>query len=119
MPRRLEMSDKGVELMAYLSLHGDASQDQIAGALWPRKSLQRGRQLLDETVAEVNRVVARATGSSTPAIAAQGQVPRPDLAGREPRVLVRVMASKPFVEAYDADESLPGEDFLPGNRGRC
>jgi hypothetical protein len=118
MPRRLEMSDKGVELMAFLSLHRDATQDQIMCARWPRKSLQRGAQLLNETVAEVNGVVARATGSSTPVIAAQGQVPGPAGAARAPRVVVRVMASEPFVEVYDADESLPGEDFLPGNAGR-
>jgi len=113
MPRRLEMADNGVELMAYLSLHGDASQDQLAGALWPRRPLQRGRQLLDEVVAEINCVVARTTGSLTPAIDAQGRVPGPHRAGRAPRVLVRVVASKPFVQVYDPDDSLPGEDFLP------
>jgi hypothetical protein len=57
-------------------------------------------------------VVARATGNPTPVIAPEGQVPAPDGARRAPRVLVRIMVSKPFVEVYDADESLPGEDFV-------
>ncbi len=76
-------------------------------AVWRRKSRERGVQLLEEAVTEVNRVVARATGNLTPAIEAPGQVPGPSLPGLAPRVLVRLMVPKPYVEVYDSDELRP------------
>ncbi len=56
MPRRLDLSDKGVELMAYLSTQSDTNEEQIARALWPRKKLDRALELLKETANEVNAV---------------------------------------------------------------
>lgn len=112
MPQRLEISDKAVELMVFVSMHrDDATEERIVAALWPRKSLARGVQLLQETVAEINHAAALATGDLTPAIVAPGQVPEPVLPGRTPRVLVRVLCPIPFVEVYAADELLPGENL--------
>ena len=64
MPRRLDLSDKAVELMAYQSMHRGPgeSNEQTAGALWPNEPLEPAMRLLDVTVAEVNDVVARETG---------------------------------------------------------
>ncbi|MGH9164520.1 MAG: hypothetical protein ACRDZW_03265 [Acidimicrobiales bacterium] len=107
MPRRLDLSDKAVELMAFLSLHPHVTEDQIVAAVWPNKSRERGVQLLAETVTEVNRVVARATGNLTPAIEAPGQFTGPSPPGLAPRVLVRLMVPEPYVEVYDPDELLP------------
>jgi DNA-binding response OmpR family regulator len=78
-PRRLDLSDKAVELMAYLSLHRGpgGSNEQTARALWPHEPLSRAMQLLDETVAEVNDVVASETGKPVPAIPSGDQGPTP------------------------------------------
>ncbi len=105
MPRRLDLSPKGVELMAYLAMHPDNTSDkQTAKALWPRKPLERALQLLDETVAEVNDVVARESGKQAPVIPTG-----PILPGLEhPRVLVRIFG-EPCVELYDDGEPFPGE----------
>lgn len=77
MPRRLDLSDKAVELMAYLSMHRGpgGTNEQAARALWPHEPLEQAKRLLHETVAEVNDVVARETGkpalSSRPPITAR------------------------------------------------
>lgn len=107
MPRRLNLSDKAVELMAYLSLHPgpDGSDEKTARALWPHEPLARSMQLLVETVGEVNDVVARETGKPVPAI------PREDLGpalpGLHPRLLVRILG-EPCVEVYEDHEPFPG-----------
>ncbi len=106
MPRRLDLSDKAVELMAYLSMHShQATEQDIARALWPRESPQRASELLAERASEVNRVVARATGNLTPVLAVPG-VDLPSDAGPAPRVLVRLLG-EPYVEVYDEDEVPP------------
>lgn len=108
MPRRVDLSDKGVELMAYLALHRGpgGSNEQTATALWPDEPLERALQLLDDTVAEVNDVVARETGKPVPVIPT-GDL-GPTLPGLQPRVLVRVFG-EPCVEVYDDHEPFPGE----------
>jgi hypothetical protein len=74
---------------------------------------------LEETVSEVNRVVAEATGNTTPVIASQNQSPQlPDKAGRTPRVLLRLLVPTPFVEVYDPHESWPGSGQVWSHRRR-
>lgn len=108
MPRRLDLSDKAVELMAYLSLHrDDVSDEEIARALWPRKPLDRAMQLLVETAEEVNAVVARESGNPTPVIAPHDR--GPTLPGPQPpRLMVRILG-KPCVELYEDHEPLRDE----------
>jgi hypothetical protein len=107
MPRRLELSDKAVELMAYLTMHHrQATDTEIVRALWPRKTHERGVELLRETVAELNAAAAAATGR--PVVAGPGQ----DLgsARSEPsaRLYLRIMG-EPCVEVYEPHEPFPGE----------
>ena len=106
MPRRLDLSEKAIELMAYLSLHPGpgGSNEQTARALWPHEPLERAMRLLDETVAEVNDVVARETGKPVPAIPSGD--PGPALPGLHPRILVRIFG-EPCVEVYDDHEPFP------------
>jgi len=110
MPRVLPLSAKAVELMAYMATHVDPADDEIARALWPKKSPERGAQLLVETVAEINRVATEATGDPTPILAKPGAVAHPT-ARPAHRVLVRVLGT-PCVEVYDPGETLPGQDPL-------
>lgn len=105
MPRRVELSDKAVELMAYLATHPGCANEATARALWPREPLERALGLLDDTVAEVNEVVAAETGKPLPAIPTGP--PGPTLPGLAPRVLVRLLG-RPFVEVYDDHEPFPG-----------
>lgn len=109
MPQRLDLSDKGVELMAYLSMHSASNEEQIARALWPRKKLDRALDLLEETANEVNAVVARTTGNPTPVIGTPDQ-PIPPSA-TQPRVFVGIFG-RPCVEVYDDDEPFPGESAV-------
>lgn len=109
MPRRLDLSDKAVELMAYLSLHrDDVSDEEIARALWPRKPLGRAMQLLAETADEVNAVVVRESGNPTPVIGPHER-PGPTLPGLEPPRLLVSILGKPCVELYEDHEPLPDE----------
>jgi hypothetical protein len=105
-PRRLDLSDKGVELMAYLSMHSGTDEEQIARALWPRKKLDRALELLEETANEVNAVVARTTGNPTPVIATPDHPIPP--AAKHPKVFVHIFG-RPYAEVYDDDEPFPGE----------
>lgn len=106
MPRRLDLSDKAVELMAYLSMHRgqSGSNEQTARALWPWEPLDRAMRLLHETVAEVNDVVARETGKPGPAIPTADLPPM--LPDQHPQILVRVLG-EPCVEVYDDHEPFP------------
>ena len=108
MPRRLELSDKGLELMVYLAVHPEGvSGEQIAQALWPRKSVARGIELVHETTAQVNAAIAEQTGNPTPVIPVPGSAPR--LPGLEPpRVQVNVLGEV-CVELYGDDEPFPRE----------
>lgn len=107
MPRRLELSDKGLELMVYLAMHGEgAAGEQIARALWPRKSLARGIELVDETIQQINAAIAEQTGNPTPVIPVPGSAPRvPPI--DPPRVRVNVFG-EPCVELYEDHERFPG-----------
>lgn len=107
MPRRLDLSDKAVELMAYLSLHRGpgGSNEQTARALWPHEPLDQAMRLLDNTVAEVNDIVALETGKPVPAIPSADY--GPTLPGLHPRILVRILG-EPCVEVYDDHEPFPG-----------
>lgn len=106
MPRRLDLSEKAIELMAYLSLHPGpgGSNEQTARALSPHEPLERAMRLLDETVAQVNDIVARETGKPVPAIPSGD--PDPNLPGLHPRILVRIFG-EPCVEVYDDHEPFP------------
>jgi hypothetical protein len=84
MPRQLELSDKAVELMAFLTTQADPTKEKILSALWPRKSVEDGGELLDETKAEVNRVVAAASGNITPVITVPVRCRREVRLGRAP-----------------------------------
>ncbi len=102
--------------MAYLTMMpGDAAtEDKIVSAVWPRESPERGHELLEEALAEVNRAAASATGNITPVIAVPGQEPPSAPTGQAPRLEVQVFG-EPCVVVYDDEERLPADD-LPSGR---
>lgn len=111
MPHMLALSDKAVELMAYLSLHDGANMDQILAAVWPTEPPLRSRRLFDNTAVEINRVASEATGDASPVLLTPNAAgPRP-ISSSGSRVMVNVMRAKPCVEVYGPDERLPGEDI--------
>ena len=107
MPQELPLSDKAVELMAYLTMNGGASESQITQAVWPGEPAERARELLAAAVAEVNRAASDATGNPRPAIPGPDDESGGD-GGPGPRLLVRVLG-RPRVEVYQDDEPFPGQ----------
>ncbi len=101
MARELDLTDKAVELMAFLSLKRDQAGD-AAAALWPDETPARAAQLLERTVREINATVALATGTSRPVI---GDARSPAGTGPAPRVSVEVLG-RPRVMVYDDDEPM-------------
>jgi len=105
MPEELRLSDKAVELMAYLSMKGGATEQQIVADVWPAETPERGVERLAEAVAEVNRAATAATANPSPAIFGPGQDPA-DVARAGPRLLVRVLG-RPRVDVYQDGEPYP------------
>lgn len=100
MTRRLALSDKAVELLALFSLKDSATFDSVCAALWPSVDVNDAAVFFEQTLDEINRVVREATGNPSPLIVSPGSSLA--LSGAPPpRIVVRVLTGKPYVEVYD------------------
>jgi hypothetical protein len=100
MPQRLDLSDKAVELLAFFSLKDSATFDSACVALWPSADASDAAAFFKQTVDEINRVVREATGNPFPVIVGSGVSSAPAEAA-PPRIMVRVMTGKPYVEVCE------------------
>jgi hypothetical protein len=100
MPKRLELSDKAVELLAFFSFKDSATFDSACAALWPSVGFSDAAAFFKQTADEINRVVREATDNPSPVIVGPGGSFAPTEAA-PPRIMVRVLAGKPYVEVCE------------------
>ena len=86
--------------MAYLTMHDPWNFDSACTALWPSVGASDAAAYFKQTVDEINRVVRDATGNPAPVIVGPGASVDPDEAP-PPRIMVRVLTGKPYVEVYE------------------
>lgn len=103
----LDLSANALSLAMYLAMHDSPDATQITAALWPGLAEPEAAALLDETVAEVNRVVSEASGDPVPWLRVPG-----DVSTRTSRtwVMVQVLRPRPRLVLFEAGESFPADD---------